>query len=111
MLFLHGGYTPLVAEGSRAQHVIAYARRHGGRTIIAIGGRLFAGMGIAQSALPCGELAWGDTRVAVPFLREGAQLTEVLGGHRVALEGGALMIARAWADLPGAVLVGEGQDA
>ncbi len=110
-VFLHGGYTPLAAAGSRAQNVVAYARRHQGRTVIAIGGRLFAGMGIGEPALPCGESVWGDTRIAVSFLREGAHLTDVLSGNRISVENGTFAMARAWSDLPGAVLTCEGEDA
>lgn len=106
-VFLHGGYTPLPAEGARAQNVVAYARRHQGRGIVAIGGRLFAGMSIAEPALPCGEAAWQDTRVPVPFLREGTELTDALSGNRVKIEQGAIAMARAWAELPGAVLTFE----
>jgi len=109
--FLHGGYTALMAEGARAPHVVAYARRFEGVGIIAIAGRLFASLGVGAGALPCGEDIWGDTRVRLPFLAEGTQLRHALTGEiHTVLEGG-VRVADSFANFPGAVLVYEGGEA
>ncbi|HEX7813476.1 MAG TPA: malto-oligosyltrehalose synthase [Burkholderiales bacterium] len=108
-VFLLGDYTPIQAEGTHKAHVVAYARRHADRGIIAIGGRLFATLGITQSALPCGEAVWKDTRIALPFLEDGTELTDALSGNRTTVEQGTIAMARAWGELPGAVLTYEAE--
>jgi (1->4)-alpha-D-glucan 1-alpha-D-glucosylmutase len=107
-LFLGASYTALKAEGLRAAHVVAYARRYRGRGVITLAGRLFTQMGVAPRALPCGPEVWGDTRVEVPFLEEGSALRDVLSGRRLNVRDGALDVGQAWESLPGAVLVYEG---
>jgi (1->4)-alpha-D-glucan 1-alpha-D-glucosylmutase len=101
---MHGGYLPLAVTGERAAHVIAYARRYAGRGVITIAGRMFGGLGIAARTLPCGEAIWGDTRVALPFLGEGAILRDVLTGETAAVTAGGIRVAAAHAGFPGAVL-------
>ena len=54
-LFAHGAYVPIEAVGSRAAHVIAFARVHDGRWVVAAVPRLTAGLD-----------GWGDTRLALP---------------------------------------------
>jgi (1->4)-alpha-D-glucan 1-alpha-D-glucosylmutase len=103
-LFRDGSYVPLQAEGARAAHVVAYARRNGDRALVTIAGRLFATLGVRRPDLPCGAV-WEDTRIAVPFLEEGETLTNLLGGERCTVRGGVLQLSEALAHLPGAVLV------
>lgn len=57
-LFLRGSYQPLRANGIGAEHVVAFARHHQGRTLIAVVPRL--GTALAGGALPIGG-AWADT--------------------------------------------------
>ena len=45
-LFRHGGYTAVRTSGTRARHVVAYARRHAGDAIVTIAPRLIAGLGV-----------------------------------------------------------------
>jgi (1->4)-alpha-D-glucan 1-alpha-D-glucosylmutase len=54
-LFAHGAYIPIEVAGSRAAHVVAFARVHDGRWVIAALPRLAAGLD-----------GWGDTRLALP---------------------------------------------
>jgi len=84
---LFGGapYEPMAATGSKARHVVAFAR---GRLVVAVP-RLLVGLG--------GE--WGDTSVELP----GGTWSDVLTGH--AFEGGAAVALRTLlADFPVAVL-------
>ncbi len=55
-LFSEGEYQPLVAEGSAADHVVAFARVRGGRAAVVVVPRLTARL----------DEGWGDTRLSVP---------------------------------------------
>jgi (1->4)-alpha-D-glucan 1-alpha-D-glucosylmutase len=44
-LFRDGDYRALKTGGRHADHVVAFARRHAGATLVAVAGRLFAGLG------------------------------------------------------------------
>jgi (1->4)-alpha-D-glucan 1-alpha-D-glucosylmutase len=106
-LFLHGGYTPLQAKGKYAGHVVAYARRHEGKGLIVIGGRLFASLGIEAGTLPCGAHIWRDTHVDVPFLQEGTALRNVLTNRICRVQAGSVSMAEAYDAVPGAALTYE----
>ncbi|MDB5809561.1 MAG: bifunctional 4-alpha-glucanotransferase/malto-oligosyltrehalose synthase, partial [Betaproteobacteria bacterium] len=101
--FMRGGYTPLNVTGERAAHAIAYARRYAGNGVVTIAGRMFGGLGIKTGELPCGEAVWRDTRVALPFLGDGTVLRNVLTGETAAVSDGAIRVAVAHAQFPGAV--------
>ncbi len=104
-LFRSGDYRPVKVCGERSRHVVAYARRLGGRGIVAVAGRLFASMGLEPGALPLGEAAWGDTVLDLAFLPEGAPLLNVLTGESAATDAsGRLPLARIMTAFPGALL-------
>jgi len=103
-LFLHGGYTAVHASGSRARHVIAFARRHGGESTITVAPRLIGGLDLAPGELPCGETVWRDTRIALPFFKDGTVLHDVLSGRTHTVDQGGLMLAAVLATFPTAVL-------
>jgi (1->4)-alpha-D-glucan 1-alpha-D-glucosylmutase len=54
-LFAHGSYVPIEVAGRHADRVLAFARVHGGRWVIAAVPRLTEGLG-----------GWGDTRLVPP---------------------------------------------
>jgi (1->4)-alpha-D-glucan 1-alpha-D-glucosylmutase len=64
-LFADGAYLPLQTSGSRADHLIAFARRRGRRWAVVVAPRLTATLTPA-GAMPLGEACWGDTRIALP---------------------------------------------
>jgi (1->4)-alpha-D-glucan 1-alpha-D-glucosylmutase len=102
-LFRQGGYTVVRASGTRARHLVVFARRHAGEAVVTIAPRLIAGLGVAPGALPCGDI-WGDTRVELPMFREGAVLRDVLTGAEHRLAGGGFAAATLLARFPVAVL-------
>ena len=104
-LFLSGGYTALRTRGDRAQHLVAYARRHAGETAITVVPRLIASLGVRVGALPCGPEVWGDTRIDLPFLGDGDALHDVLGRREHKVFGAGLAAADLFSDTPVAVLV------
>jgi (1->4)-alpha-D-glucan 1-alpha-D-glucosylmutase len=105
-----GDYVPVNAAGERARHIVAYARRRGTSGVVTIAGRLFASLGIAPDELPLGAAVWGDTVVDLAFLPAGAELRNALTGESH-VAGGALPLARLFANFPGAALVYDTQPA
>lgn len=69
-LFLHGGYTPLEANGARHQHVCAFARHHARHELIVIVPRFFSRLIPDPERLPVGPQVWADTSLAVPAAGE-----------------------------------------
>jgi (1->4)-alpha-D-glucan 1-alpha-D-glucosylmutase len=82
-LFVDGAYEPLTASGPREQEVVAFARRHEGRCVVAAVGRFFTRL----PDPPVGQSAWGETRLALP---EGAgkRWRDAIVGHEVTAAGG-----------------------
>jgi (1->4)-alpha-D-glucan 1-alpha-D-glucosylmutase len=108
-VFLEGEYLPLVAEGAKAHHAVALARRLGDVTIVAVAPRLCRDLGSANGRPPLGARVWRDTRVWLPGeggdepFRDafsGATLTPTKEDHRH-----SLYLADALAVLPVALLV------
>ena len=104
-LFRGGEYLPLDVHGVRAQHLCAYARRHGDMHLIVAVPRLSAAL-LAEGELWPPADAWGDTHVVLAPLRVGA-LREIFTGRGVPLEpfGMHLAAREALAGFPVSVLV------
>ncbi|HET7728949.1 MAG TPA: malto-oligosyltrehalose synthase [Usitatibacter sp.] len=105
-LFRDGGYTPVRTPGERGRHLVAFARRHEGETCVTVAPRLMASLGMTPGKVPCGRAVWGDARIDLPFVKDGATLTNVLTGEAHVVEGGGLPLAAVLAGFPTAVLFG-----
>jgi (1->4)-alpha-D-glucan 1-alpha-D-glucosylmutase len=101
-LFKLGDYLPLQPHGTHADHVIAYLRRHTGRSLIVIAGRLWRKLGVAEGKLPLGEAVWNGTTIDAAALK--GPLTNVLTGETVEIEDGRIRVSDAFRSFPGAVL-------
>ncbi len=65
-LFAQGDYQPLVVEGERAEHLVAFVREHRGSYLLVIAPRLSVPL-LGDSELPViPTAAWGDTSVLLP---------------------------------------------
>jgi (1->4)-alpha-D-glucan 1-alpha-D-glucosylmutase len=110
-LFREGEYVPLAATGACADHVVAFARRHGGEAAMTIVPRLAMQLLRGERKQVAGE-AWGDTRVALPGDLATMTWRSALTGREVraerAAEGGALGLAGLFADLPIDLLLASG---
>ena len=102
-LFEQGAYVPLDIRGSRAAHVLAYARHHRGHRLVVIVGRLFAKLLVAPGWPQSGEAVWGDTRVDGAGLADEDQLVNCLTGESVTLDSGGIRLSQALASFPAAV--------
>ena len=85
-LFAYGDYQPVDASGTGADHVVAFARRHGAQGMVAVAGRLFLEQGLEAGQWPVGEF-WQDTALGLPFIEAGSIVTDVLSGEAVDSEG------------------------
>jgi (1->4)-alpha-D-glucan 1-alpha-D-glucosylmutase len=83
LLFQEGDYLPLSAQGTKADHLCAFARRYQGEMIISIVPRWFALLEDNSGELPLGESCWGGTWVEVPEIKENQDFTNVLTGEMV----------------------------
>ncbi|CAN7345203.1 malto-oligosyltrehalose synthase [Variovorax paradoxus] len=105
-LFREGSYEGLAVEGPLARHVVAFARRHEGRTLVVMAGRLFAGIACAGAdgvpVLPDAE-AWRGTRVVLPEDLGGATLVNVLTGESLAAEDRVVSLKDAFCRMPWAI--------
>jgi (1->4)-alpha-D-glucan 1-alpha-D-glucosylmutase len=99
-----GGYRALAAQGSRAEHVCAFARLAPEDHVVVIAPRWctqLAGTG----ALPVGREAWNDTVVTLDGLRPAARYRNVFTDEEVAVTpAGTLELAGALAAFPLALL-------
>ena len=84
-LFSLGDCTPLAVIGPRAAHVIAYVRRHEGRSVVVVAPRLCARALAAyttdQAVQACRY--WENTRVVLPPDIDAGALRNVLSGTQV----------------------------
>ena len=64
--FLSGGYTPVLAQGESAEHLVAFLR--GDDVLVAV----------SRHTVRLSETGWGDTFLTLP----NGEWTEILTGHR-----------------------------
>jgi (1->4)-alpha-D-glucan 1-alpha-D-glucosylmutase len=110
-LFSAGDYIPLAAEGPKAAHAFAFARRAGEAAAVVAVPRLVAGLSPDPARPPLGAESWPDTRLPLdgldPALRwRNAFTGEVLTPRDV---GGRPTLAAAdlFAHFPVALLLAE----
>jgi len=102
-LFRFAGYTPLRVTGQWARNVVAFARRHEDGAVITVAPRLTSALGLKPGAMPIGEI-WGDTKVLLPFLAEGAALRDAITGVMHTLDGAELQLSKVLIQAPVAAL-------
>jgi (1->4)-alpha-D-glucan 1-alpha-D-glucosylmutase len=111
-LFQDGDYVPLATGGTRADHVCAFVRTDGARSVLVAAPRLYAGLlGTDAERLPLGEDVWQDTWIALPEQPQVADWFNVFTRRPVEIhhhEGGAALRASAlFADFCPALLASE----
>jgi (1->4)-alpha-D-glucan 1-alpha-D-glucosylmutase len=105
LLFAHGSYEPLMVEGERSHHVVAFTRRHEDEVAVIAVGRLFAALQI-RSDEPT-ALDWGESALPVDELGQ-ADLVEAFTGRRIVAQtadgASRIPLRNLFAPLPIAVL-------
>ncbi len=102
-LFREGDYLPLTVAGANAGHILAFARRLRGATLVTVVTRLAFGLLEPNGALPrVSPERWAGTCAALPV---GGPYRDALTGRSVEAPEGHLDLAVALADFPAAVLL------
>ena len=106
-LLLNGSYIPLRATGGLQNHVVAFARGLGRRSVIAAAGRFFMALG-AEKTKPTGAQIWGDSALVLRREVPRTAYRDVLSGRAIesAERNGKqiLPLAEVFAHLPVALL-------
>jgi (1->4)-alpha-D-glucan 1-alpha-D-glucosylmutase len=97
-VFDSGSYSPVPAEGTFADRVVAFRREHEGREMLVIVPRL-----TGELAFPATGEVWSDTRIATNG--HSARWRDLLASREFA--GGDLALREVFSTLPFAVLVSE----
>jgi (1->4)-alpha-D-glucan 1-alpha-D-glucosylmutase len=106
-LFRSGGYTAVRATGALSRHLVAFARRHAGESVVLVAPRLVASLGIRPPDLPCGAGVWKETRLDLGFLRNGTVMRDAFTLRTHTVEEGGLDLAAILAHFPVAALVAQ----
>ncbi|HVQ77024.1 MAG TPA: malto-oligosyltrehalose synthase [Candidatus Binatia bacterium] len=111
-LFTGGAYRAVGAVGSRADHVVAFARGGAaGRVVLAVTTRLSARLAGFGGPVPRGDEVWDDTRLALEDADLGGVYHDVFTGRRATTAGDGrapgIPVGRVLAHLPVALLVRE----
>ncbi len=101
-LYLAGAYEPLTVRGRRADHVVGFVRRYGDRWAAALGARLPRAL---TDDWPLGT-TWRKSDVDLGAHGLEGEVTEVLTGRDLRVDGGILGVDDAFAHLPVALLTG-----
>jgi (1->4)-alpha-D-glucan 1-alpha-D-glucosylmutase len=108
-LFARGDYVAVPSLGSHARHVVAFARRLGDQTLVAVAPRMLAQMDLVANQPAVGEPAWADTALDLAVLPPGSRLSNVLTGEVHFLRDQKLQLGAALAQLPVGLFVVEKQ--
>ncbi|MBL0420992.1 malto-oligosyltrehalose synthase [Ramlibacter sp. AW1] len=106
-LFRLGDYQPLATGGAHGEHVLGFSRGHGAVRLFTLAGRLWSRLPADAGSAPLGEATWGDTWAACE-LPDGTRLRSLLDGREVVVRQGRIALAEAFAVLPAAVLLAQG---
>jgi (1->4)-alpha-D-glucan 1-alpha-D-glucosylmutase len=108
-LFQSGEYLPLVVEGTKADHVVAFVRMSPNSNVLVVVPHLVAGLLDDADVPPIGERVWQDTDIVLPFCTCSDKYRNVLTGEVLEtqkIDGGEkISVSSALADFPVAVCV------
>jgi (1->4)-alpha-D-glucan 1-alpha-D-glucosylmutase len=105
-IFQRGDYLPLIAQGERSHHLIAFTRNYQEQGIIVAAPRFTDSLMRGRSAPPVGDV-WGNTHFTLPSEEFGgiAAYENVLTRERVAAnEKGQLLCRELFRSFPFALL-------
>ena len=81
--FAEGDYLPLSVQGTRADHICAFARTYRDRVVITAVPRWFSRLGDDHGSSPLGPAVWGDTWVEAPPGLVSREYTNIYTHERV----------------------------
>ena len=105
VLFDQGDYLPLELSGACADHALAFARRHEGRTLITVAPRLIMQAVESNGRLALSPAFWEDTTVQLPQELRGDPFFDLLNDHKPVASGPSLPLSDLFLHLPLALLM------
>jgi (1->4)-alpha-D-glucan 1-alpha-D-glucosylmutase len=75
-LFLEGSYLPLVVEGDKKEHIIAFARVHENKALVVISTRFFLDL-LDEKELQIDPQKWKGTKIKLPPELQGRKLVNI----------------------------------
>lgn len=85
-LFQRGEYLPLEGDGSKRQHVCAFARIHDGKALVTVVPRLLAVLNPDSTQPPIGAAVWEDSCIAAPPWPRPSEFRHLFTGEIVVTE-------------------------
>lgn len=85
-LFQRGEYLPLECDGTKRQHVCAFARIHENKALVTVVPRLLAILNPDDKQLPIGAAVWDDTCIAAPPRPGLSEFRDLFTGEIVTTE-------------------------
>jgi (1->4)-alpha-D-glucan 1-alpha-D-glucosylmutase len=108
ILFEQGEYLPLEAEGVKAEHVCAFARKTVDAYMVTVVPRFLTRVISGGGSVPFGKAVWEDTLLSLPMVEPGIQFRNVFTDEIVNAgsqsEKAALLLADVFACFPVAML-------
>jgi (1->4)-alpha-D-glucan 1-alpha-D-glucosylmutase len=104
-LFQEGSYQPLILEGERAKHAIAFSRVDNEQSLIVIAGRFYTQLFDVSTTAPLGEKAWKDTQLLTEGVSAGIYC-DLLSGQEFQVDK-QISLADLFSKLPLALLYKE----
>ena len=101
-VFQQGSYQPLEVSGKFQDHIVAFARTHGDKTIVAIAPRFFTGL-MQPGEYPLGKQVWDDTSLQLP---KASSWKDAMTEQTVQADGN-LLIGEALKYFPVALLIAQ----
>jgi (1->4)-alpha-D-glucan 1-alpha-D-glucosylmutase len=103
-VFEKGSYLPLEVSGKFQEHIVAFARSDGNKTIVTIAPRFFTSL-IQPGEYPLGQQVWDDTSLKLPAA--GASAWKDAITEQPVQANGTLLIGEALKHFPVALLVSQ----
>ncbi len=85
-LFEQGEYLPLNAEGGKAEHICAFARRLGSASTIVVVPRFLTRLIPGNESMALGKAPWEDTHLVLPDAERGAHYLNIFTNEIVGVE-------------------------
>jgi len=99
-LFDGGNYVPLAVEGSKKEHICAFARVLQDEVVIVVVPRLVVGL-LKEPRLPLGPDVWQDTRLQLPG---ASQFSNIFTGQRLDGSQNGLPLSKVLSEFPVALM-------
>jgi (1->4)-alpha-D-glucan 1-alpha-D-glucosylmutase len=85
-LFQRGEYVPLRVNGAKAEHVIAFCRKSGTKSVLIVVPRLIASLLDDSDLPPTGTQVWEDTAISLPVGTSKDQFRNAITGEKLSVD-------------------------